>query len=320
MKEYGFFRADGSFYSVDKRSNPDYPLERVEFRTPIPEQNKPFREWAEIFSRRQVERSAYNAPEHVEISIDAKRPILLIPFGDVHAGGADVDYDRFYKEVDASAKTSGTYVLTLGDITDSFFWGRETQDGAIASYKEQNEFMRSALKMFSDNKKLLAGWRGDHDGWAVAMGEDIYNRFVREFGAYFLDGPSYISLTVGNQLYKISGAHQHGGFSIYNKAHPALRLYRDSSEGADICITAHQHQKGYLTQATKRYGGESETVHYISIGAYKRSDRFLRKKGYSRLTDDMIGPQSILLWPDRKKIQVYESVESGLEALNKERI
>lgn len=127
MKEYGLFHADGSFHPQEKRTYPDYSLERVDFLTPIPEQDKPFSEWAEIFERRQAERSAYNAPEHVEIAINTEKPILVIPFGDVHAGGADVDYNRFYREVDASANTRGTYVLTLGDITDSFFFVFQAQ-------------------------------------------------------------------------------------------------------------------------------------------------------------------------------------------------
>ncbi|MFZ5845005.1 MAG: hypothetical protein ACOY0S_00875, partial [Patescibacteria group bacterium] len=128
-----------------------------------------------------------------------------------------------------------------------------------------------------------------------------------------------ISLWVGDQLYKISGAHRHNGFSIYNRAHPALRLYRDGAEGADICITAHTHAKACLRQPIKRFGGEQEDVHFLSLGAYKRSDEYMRKRGYHRLADRALGAQSILLWPRRKQIEVLWDVERGLERLGEER-
>jgi len=166
----------------------------------------------------------------------------------------------------------------------------------------------------ANKKKLLVAWTGDHDhSWQAERGETMYDRFIRELNTHVLHGVSYLSLYVGDQLYRISGAHRHNGFSIYNKAHAALRLYRDDAFGSDICLTAHTHGKAYLTQTVKRFGGEVDKVHFISIGAYKRSDRFLRKKGYHRLGDDEIGGQSLILYPDRKKVEVCWSITSGLE-------
>lgn len=317
MKEQGLFMPDGSFRSRKDITMSNTPkLESVQFVTPLGSWDKPFSEWADIFIRRQEERLEFSPPKHIEIKIDTDKAILLGLFGDLHVGGEKVAYERLKNDVEYMAGTQGTFVLAAGDVTDSFFWGRDAQDGELASFKEQNAFAFSALKLFADNKKLLAGWRGDHDGWALQSGEDIYSRFVRELGAHYLDGVSYVSLHVGDQLYKISGAHRHGGFSIYNKAHAALRLYNDSARGSDIAFTAHTHQKGYITQSVKDFGGQENTVHFISVGPYKQGDRYLDKMGYNEITDAGIGAQTILLRPDKKQIQVFATVEEGLEALS----
>lgn len=317
MKEQGLFMPDGSFRSRQEITMSNQPkIESVEFVTPLKNDDRSFQEWSDIFIRRQEERQVFQPPRHIEIRIKTEKPILLGLFGDLHAGGENIAYKRLQSDVEYMSGTPGTFVLTAGDVTDSFFWGRDAQDGEIGSFKEQNAYAFSVLKLFADNKKLLAGWRGDHDGWALQTGEDIYSRFNRELNAHFLDGVAHVSLWVGNQLYKISGAHRHGGFSIYNKAHAALRLYNDSARGADIAFTAHTHQKGYITQSVKEFGGEEKNVHFISVGPYKQGDRYLDKMGYNEITDDGIGAQTILLRPDKKQIQVYDTVEQGLEMLS----
>lgn len=314
MKEQGLFYADGSFKSRDELI---LETDTVNFITPNGRGSRSFAKWTEIFSRRQGERhEAFGIPEHVEIQIDTEKPILLVPFGDVHAGALDTNYKRFSKEVALVAETPGAYALSMGDMTDSFFWGGAAQDSDIGSYAEQNEYLRTALLYLGENHKLLAAWLGDHDGWVMNFGDTLYDDFITNTGAYYLEGVSYISLTVGKTLYKISGAHRHNGFSIYNKAHPALRLYRDSAEGADIAITAHTHQKAHMVQPVKTFGGDAMLGHFISIAGYKTTDEYARKKGFSRQVEEQLGPQSILLYPNKKKVEVFWDVETGIDRLN----
>jgi len=287
----------------------------VEFITPISQDVRTFQEYGTLFERRQQEREqSFIIPEHIEIKIHSDKPILLVPFGDIHAGGEEVDYKRVTREISQVANTSGVFAITLGDLTNSMFWGGAGQDHDIGSFGEQNNYMRAAVSILAKQKKLLASWAGDHDMWSTKTGESIYESF-RMMGIHYLEGVSYISLWVGNELYKISGAHRHNGFSIYNKTHGAMRMYRDEGEGSDICITAHMHKKGINQQPVKSFGGDQTLIHLIAIGAYKRSDEYLRKKGYPRLKDEEMGAQSILLSPTEHDIQVFWDVEKGLKAL-----
>jgi len=316
-QEQGLFYPDGSFKS---RSEMFGDQDVVHFLTPSTRNARSFGKWTDIFTRRQEERKeAFGIPEHVEIAIDTDEPILLVPFGDVHAGALETDYKRWAREVALVAETPGAYALSLGDMTDSFFWGGAAQDSDIGSYGEQNEYLRTGLMLLGERSKLLAAWLGDHDGWVMNFGDTVYDDFIVATKAYYLEGVSYISLKVGDILYRISGAHRHNGFSIYNKAHPALRLYRDSAEGSDIAITAHTHQKAHITQPVKTFGGEAFLGNFLAVGSYKSTDEYARKKGFSRQDYDQMGAQSILLWPDKKRVEVMWDVETGIHRLNQER-
>jgi len=321
MREIGLYYPDGTFRSRDEIVSNVPTGDNLIFVTPLATDSRSFGDWATIFQRRQNERKAARGiPEHIEIAIQTQYPILYVPLGDVHAGGEDVAYDLFANDLRKIAETPGVFTTTLGDITDSYFWGKDAQDEQIGAYVEQNHFLQAGLRTLADNKKLLAGWGGDHDMWAGQSGETVYTNFGKDYGAHFLHGVSYITLGVGNEKYKISGAHRHNGFSIYNKAHPALRLYRDSAEGSDIIVTAHTHDKAILPQPVKRFGGEANMVYFVSIGAYKRSDGYSRKKGFHRKGDDELGPVSFLLYPDEKRIVPFTTLEQGVEILIDERV
>lgn len=324
MTERGLYLPDGSYKSRDEIMRQSaQENDEIEFITPIHEDNRSFRELANIMLRRQAERREANTlPEHIEINIKTDKPILLVPFGDIHAGAQEVDYKRFAQEAEWVSGTPGCYVMLFGDITDSYFWGGDAQDDNIGSFGEQNKFMKACMDMFSKTKRLLCAWGGDHDKWSSQRGDTIYADFGKQYNAHYLEGVSYVTLGVGEQTYRIVGAHRHNGFSIYNRSHPALRIARDWAGGGvdlDLAITAHTHRKAVLSQPVKRFGGDNELVHYMSLGAYKQTDAYGRKKGLGRLNKDEIGTQAILLYPNKKHIEVFWDVESGLEALNKAR-
>jgi hypothetical protein len=260
----------------------------------------------------------FSIPEHVEIKIHTDKPILLVPFADIHGGAEEVDYKRFAQEVEMVGETDGVYAISLGDLTDSMFWGGSGQDKDLGSYEEQNGYMRSVFKYLTGRRKMLASWAGDHDKWSADRGETIYRQFV-EMGVYYLEGVSYMTLNVNDTPYRIVGAHRHNGYSIYNKSQAAQRIFRDSGWGADIALVAHNHKKGYNPQPFKGFGGDEYVVHLIQLAPYKYSDEYLRKKGYPRLKSEEMGAFSILLYPDQKEIEVLWDIKKGLKRLKHER-
>lgn len=273
--------------------------------TPLPVSGD-FDYWSGRFIDRQI---TYNENEgrsqHVEIEFPSDIVVNLI--GDIHAGSPNTDYSRIEQEAYAIAARPNSYVLALGDWVDGFFFN-PAQFEQIEQAPEQFEYQKSLLKFFSSRNRLLVAWGGDHDKWASKSGANPYASFSDETGAYYMHGVGYVTLYVGGQEYKLSAAHRHNGFSIYNKTHAAMRLYRDGAEGADICVTAHTHQKGYIRQAVKEYGGKARNVDFISVGPYKSSDEYARKKGFpDQHPNEMFG-SAIALNASRKHIVYYDDI------------
>lgn len=309
----GLYYPDGSYQSVDQIKARNTLRPQIEFQTPLHNAPQDFSWWQErMTSEQQRRKESIGTPETVDIKINTDKPIMLYSFGDVHAGGQDVDYDLFGQHVGIIRDMPNTYAFALGDLTDSFFFTPAVYD-EIAIPDEQILYMQSALREMKG--KLLCAWNGDHDGWSSKIGASQYLNFTRDFEAHYLEGVSYVNLTVGEQLYKISGCHRHNGFSIYNNAHAAMRLMRDDGEGGDAFITAHMHNKAVSQQYVKEFGGGSRDVSFLSLGTYKETDSYSKKKGFHRKDREQMGGIGMILHPDRRLIEPVLDLQTGAERL-----
>ncbi len=68
---------------------------------------------------------------------------------------------------------------------------------------------------------------------------------------------------------------------MYSNTHPQVRAGKEI-QGADIYVSAHTHRKGHSEQPVKKFGGIAKMVHYISVGAYKATDDYAKKKGFAQ--------------------------------------
>lgn len=325
MKKEGLYYPDGQFSSRKeiRRKLLSEELQGVSRRTDKNAvRRRDFKVWTEIVNRQQEERKELvGIPEAVTVDIDTTVPILVSLWGDVHAGGADVDYERFARDVDLIKEANG-YSIAVGDLTDSFFFMPEVGE-QIISGDEQVLYMQSALDELSKDDKLLAAWGGDHDMWSKdkSGAHTLYAKFVETYNAHYLEGVSYLTINLNDGLesipYRLVGSHRHKGFSVYNDAHASLRQYRDEGVMSDISFTAHNHVKACLEQTHKLHGGEEVTVKNIALGSYKRDDRYSRKMGWPRKDDAGMGAFGLILYPDKKNIEVYWTLDEAVDALSK---
>jgi len=282
-----------------------------------------FTEWIDVARRQQKDRQELlGVPEFVTTEIETASPILVGIIGDVHAGGTDIDYDAFGRDVEAIKRVNG-YSITLGDLTDSFFFMPEVGE-QLFSGDEQVLFMESALETLAKDDKLVASWSGDHDMWSKdkSGAHTMYQRFRQRYNAHYLEGVSYVDLTLNNggeQIhYPIIGSHRHKGFSVYNDVHASWRQYNDEAKTEQdiISITAHNHTKGYLRQVRKIFGGGEQTIHAISLGTYKVSDRYSRKKGWPRKGEESISSFGLVLRPEQdRQPEVYWTIQDAINHL-----
>lgn len=279
---------------------------------PLDFSEKKFDELSDMMIRRQEEREKLTGiPDHVTITIDTDKPIQLICFGDLHSGAEAVDYRRIKREINYVKNTPNCYALALGDLVDGFFWGGATQGEDIANFTEQELYIRGALNELRG--KLLVAWSGQHDHkWPSKTGNSMYFNFQSEFGAHYMEGVGYVTLKVGEQDYKISAAHKHKGFSIYNSTQSAERLYREAAEGADIVITADRHKKSFHERTVKMFGGGARLLYLASLGTYKQTDSFARGEGYPRLAPEEMGASGFILDPSEKRVETIWKIGSRI--------
>ena len=323
----GLFYPDGSFSPTgdirrkllaEQLGDASRIISRGEEPTP-----RSFADWISVARRQQNDRrELLGIPEKVSIEIETAKPILVALVGDVHAGGVDIDYDRFGRDVDLIKKAKG-YTMAVGDLTDSFFFMPEVGE-QVFSGDEQVLFMESALDELAKDDKLLAAWGGDHDMWSKdkSGAHTLYHRFRQHYNAHYLEGVSYVDLTLNNGRDKTTtgfvGSHRHKGFSVYNDAHASLRQWRDEGVGSVISFTAHNHIKAALTQVHKIHGGEDVRFHSLALGSYKETDRYSRKQGWPRKGEESMGSFGIILTPDPKvPAEIYWTVEEAVGQLQR---
>jgi len=138
------------------------------------------------------------------------------------------------------------------------------------------------------------------------MGIDPYSEFAG-LKAYYIHGVGYLTFNVGEQSYKLIGAHKLPGFSMYNNVHPQMRASKEI-QGADIYFSGHNHRKGHGEQGIKEFGGESRWVHAIALGAYKSTDEYARKKGFAQQTTKEMYGCAIKLYANEKRIEYFDDI------------
>lgn len=307
MKEKGLYYPDGSFQS-DKKIKRKLALqgELPSFDTPLPGR-KGFNYWSQRYRDRQQqykETAPYYENQHVKISFGGDTLINFI--GDTHVGAVDVYYDRIEQEVETIINTPNSYVIMVGDLVDGFFFN-PAQMEQIEQTPEQWQYTDTMLKYLSQEGKLLLGFGGDHDQWPLKMGIDPYLKFSEDLKAYYMRGVGHLTAKVDEQEFKLTGAHRLPGFSMYNNVHPQMRASKEI-QGADVYYSAHTHTKGHSYQAIQEFGGAARNIHFISIGPYKSTDAYSRKKGWAQQSPEQMFGCSILLPSDGGEIQYFHDI------------
>lgn len=321
MKERGIYTGPSEESFKDEKQIKREAYLRGEFPiihdTPLAEE-KDSSYWFNVFKERQkIIKEVDQRENHIKVTIPADIAGLVL-IGDTHVGSQDVDYDLLQRDVELVANTPGVYALAVGDLINGYFWGGMSQMEDLEQVPRQIRFMRSVLKKLSTDNSLIAGWIGDHDGWVRKTGMNPYDRLSEELGAHYMEGIGYVTMNVGEQVYRLTGAHKLRGSSIYNDAHAAVRNTREV-DNSDIIFSAHYHgKKAHLEQVKKEHGGGGRTFHAIQLGTYDRSSAYGRKQGYGDLPDESLGACMLILHgKDEKRIDYFKSVEYGIRELVK---
>lgn len=308
MEQEGLYYPDGSFKSAkqlryENIDSPEMIRGKTEGREPT------FYEWIDEFIRRRdLKTEVEGIPDELEVSFNTNRPLIWGLVGDIHSGGYEVDYELLAKDVAFIAGHDNAYLIGGGDWTEGFYWN-PAQDEAVGSFNEQRKFARSILNELGENK-IIALLKGDHDNWASKMGTTIYDEFRDYTDIPIIHGTTRIRVNLPGVQYKVIGGHQLPGSSMYNDTHPENRESKFGIQQADIYIGWHNHKKAISEQVASGFDEDRRQL-YIASGAYKYSDEYARKKGWSKQRRLKHGAVWLVLDPLKREAQAFYTSEEA---------
>lgn len=263
-----------------------------------------FKAWSQRFQDRQDQ---FIRGDNF-VSLSFMGPVIINLLADLHVGHPSTDYKRIEQEADAIVRTANSFVIFAGDEIDNLFWN-PGQMQEMEQTPEQIEYFRALLKYYSDNGKLLHRIGGDHDNWLMRAGFDLQREVVEKHWASVSTGPTYIEANVDEEQYRLHGAHQLPGHSMYNNAHPQMRSERFAGgRGADVIFSGHNHQKGHAEDHAYEWPGQPHLVHYVALGPYKQTDSWLEKKGFPQQSAKEMFGAAIKIHPGRKYVIYFEDI------------
>jgi hypothetical protein len=273
----------------------------------------------QVKARREKYEAGRFYQETATVKIRGRDPISVTMIGDVHFGSALSDEERFEADAKRIEEHEGQYAVLMGNLIDNAIPGQFPSNMLANELhpEEQVAAMRQRIAQMDNKGKVLAALGAPcHEGWTWShAGQDV-NRLLFE-GRNFpvLDNGGELTIKVGEggkeQDYKIALYHQIGRFeSQLNKSNAPQRMQQLRNQEADVVVGAHRH----IGEAMQTYVGQDEKTRkpkvFIRSGTYKTKDKWARDRGFG---SGEPGGESVMLWPDQKKMQPFLNPETATE-------
>ena len=207
-------------------------------------------------------------------------PVALVCMGDLHLGGAGVDYPRLFREAETIVQTPGVAVALLGDVLDNYIVN------SLIAYQMENRIsipdewalVRRFLRVMGDSIRIVV--EGNHDAWTRRLsGVDYFREVAAEScaRAIFARYDCRVNLTVGEATWPGRLRHKWRGNSIYNPTHGIERANKWEQDFV-WGVGAHTHRGGF-TRAFNAGGSDGMAA---LVGSYKRVDGYAAREGFPR--------------------------------------
>lgn len=268
-----------------------------------------WREWVKVLKTQQNlhQRQSFSQDEATIKLPNIDNRAIIVFSADWHLGSLSCSYSEFQKNMELILNTPHVYLITVGDLVDSFrnFSSLQPVLSQIANPRDQVLILRSILNEFWAKKKWLCATWGNHD---IERDEKLYGQSIvkdelNKHLVYF-NGKGTLTLLVGKQKYIIRMSHSFPGNSIYNQLHSAMREMRFQYPDADIFVSGHKHQPAVAY--SYEYG---QRKCFIRTGSFE-TDSGYSKRFYAK---GIIGVPAVILRSDIHSVTAFPSLEELLE-------
>ena len=235
-------------------------------------------------------------------------PICLVFLGDVHAGGAGVNYERLMAEVEVISQTPGMYAVIVGDLVDQFVLGtlRNKQFNSRISIEEEWIIVHHVLELLAP--KILVSVAGNHDNWSsYLIGVDYFKDVLASIqpNALYDMHDCRFKVNVGQSNWMVRARHRWLGRSQWNITHGIEKAAKFDSD-FDIGVGGHTHESG----VTRMFNNSGSLGYAILVGSYKEVDDYAEMLGFPKPNGGTAMP---LVFTENGSCIPFENVNDAAE-------
>jgi predicted phosphodiesterase len=168
------------------------------------------------------------------------KDVTIIPFGDMHIGSPDTDYDLIDKTIQM-IKQTGAGVIGMGDYIENankYSIGGGVYGQTLTPTEQINEVYRL---FYPIKDQLLFLLTGNHEQrTSKHMGVDLTRIIADKLGVPYEGYGNFLTIKAGNNEYKIYATH---GSKGARKSHTKLNAVKELREAynAHVYIMGHLH-------------------------------------------------------------------------------
>ena len=271
------------------------------------------KDFIEDFKRTQSFRQKFSIKElQTEKHIKSDTPIALTFISDPHLGSPYTDYDSFWADIERVRNNDSLWCVKGGDFSDKFmsqFKDKSAPVNQLAPAQQQLLAVEKIMEYIED--KIVAAIGGNHDRMDEKLTGISTEYFIHRGKSFpYMPHGGLIKLTVGETEYKILIKHSYrfgSSLNLFNSHHRMLEIL---APDCDIVVQEHEHNPG-IESLEKFEFDQKRTVINIRTGSYKLNDPY----SMDYFKAGRIAPQTIILWPDRKKVLAMHGAEAISDAL-----
>lgn len=239
-------------------------------------------------------------------------PIALSFMSDVHLGSSHTDYAAFFSDLKTIAANPQIYLMKGGDWCDKFMPSfRDAGASAWQLQPPQIQLLVVEQLMEYLSGTLVAVIGGNHDKMDSKKTGISTEYFIhRNLKVPYLPEGGLVEITIGEVEYKILWKHDYRFKSSLNQFNPHHRMLEQLAPDVDVVVLEHIHTPGM--ESIERFDfNQKRTVISVRTGSYKLDDPFSME--YYKAGRP--GPQTILFWPDKRKIAGAHGADSLNDAV-----
>lgn len=257
------------------------------------------------YGANKVVKSPLKALSRLEVLLNTKQDrVRIIPFGDIHVGAEECDWNKVERELVYILKTPDCYLIGMGDYMDCA--SKMVRKGpnifeSILSPMQQYEKILNAFKPLAEEGKVLGLLTGNHEGWiSEDSGMDIVAMLCMALDVPYLGSACDLVINVNGQRY--TGYVQHGSSAAKLGATKIAAMMNATREiYADFFCYGHVHQVA-ATKCARRLEGKEYKSYYVLTGHFLKWEG-----GYAQafgISPSPTGVAKMYLFADRKDIHV----------------